>query len=257
MGRIIAIANQKGGVAKTVTSFNLAAGLARAKIKVCVVDMDPQSHMAVYSGINLQNIKTNIFDLFVASPVQLTKELVQGALLPAHGFDLLPGSIKLANAEKYIQYNKERRLEKIISLLPDYDVTIIDCPPSLGFHLVNALTTTTDVIIPIQPEPLALDGIGQLWETIQVVRAELNPALKVLGILPTRVIDNTSLHSQLMKEIYGMFGADMFECYIRQNTAVAESTAAHQPIFDYAPRSSGAEDYSGFVKEVLRRMNLG
>jgi len=255
--RRIAIANQKGGVAKTVTSFNLAAGLAQNGLSVCVVDMDPQSNITVYAGIELSEIKKNIFDLFIAGPLLLDSKYVSSAILEAHGFSIVPGSIKLAKVEKDIQYNKERKLEKILDLLPSFDVIVIDCPPSLGFHFVNALTAATDLIIPIEPEPFAFEGIGQLQETVQEVREELNPELHVLGVLPTRVDLRTALHDQLIKQIYEIFGKDTFESYIRLNTDIAGSTAAHLPVFQYAPRSNGAADYGNFVKEVIRRMDLG
>jgi chromosome partitioning protein len=257
MVRKIAIANQKGGVAKTVTSFNLAAGLARSGLSVCVVDMDPQSNITVYAGIELAEIKRSIFDLFIAGPMVLDAEYVASSILETHGFSLVPGSIKLAKVEKDIQYNKERRLEKILDLLPSFDVIVIDCPPSLGFHFINALTAATDLIIPIEPEPFAFEGIGQLRETIQEIREELNPGLHILGVLPTLVDQRTALHKQLIEELYKIFGRDTFKSYIRLNTDIAGSTAAHLPVYDYAPKSNGAEDYSGFVQEVVRRMNLG
>lgn len=252
--RIIAVANQKGGVGKTVTSFNLAVGLAREGYSVAVADIDPQANATRYAGIELHDIMRNLYDLFVMKPADLSEPMVTASVVKRFDVDFIPGSIKLAKAEKDIDLNRDMRLKSILSFVPHYDIVIVDCPPSLGFHFINGLTAATDVIICIQPEPFGVEGLGQLRETIRDVRSELNPGLKVLGVLPTLVDTQTSLHNGIMEDLYAMFGRDMFGSYIRKNIAVAESTAKRLPIYDHDRKSAGAEDYTALVIEVIGRL---
>ncbi len=256
MSRVIAICNQKGGVAKTVTAVNLAVGLARFQnsASVCLIDMDPQANATSHFGFTPKDIEKSIYDLLIMRSTKLDELAVRGALKESFGVKVLPSSISLAKAEKAIDMAKERRLAAIIPYL-EQSIIIIDCPPSLSFHFINALTAATDLIIPIEPEPFALEGVAQLVETIKDIQAELNPDLRVLGVLPTKVQGNTKLHDGVMHDIIKLFGGDVFASYIRRNVEIAESTATKRPIYDHAPKSIGAEDYANFVAEVLRRLN--
>jgi len=203
-------------------------------------------------GFTPKDVTKSIYDLLVMRPTMLVETEVRDVLKQAFGISLLPSSIRLAKAERGIEMNKERRLSAILPYL-EQAIIIIDCPPSLSFHFINALTAATDLIIPIEPEPFALEGVAQLIETIKEIQAELNPELNVLGVLPTKVQGSTKLHEGVMQDISKTFGADMFP-YIRKNVDVAESTARKRPIYDYAPNSTGSEDYSVFVSEVMRRL---
>jgi len=250
MGRIIAIANQKGGVGKTTTSINLSAALAETGKKVLLIDMDPQGNST--SGLGVQKGQSNtIYDLLVNN--LSVKECIRKNVCPS--LDLIPSTVDLAGAEiemldidrhEFILKRKLRQIEE------DYDFVIIDCPPSLNLLTVNALTTATSVLVPIQCEFYAMEGLTQLLYTIQLVQKKLNPSLRMEGVVFTMFDARTNLSQQVVDSVKEYLKEKVYNTIIPRNVRLAEAPSHGLSIFDYDPRSQGAESYRKLAEEVMR-----
>ena len=249
MGRVISFANQKGGVAKTTTTLNLGVALAEQNLRVLLCDLDPQGNLTMSQGLNPDTIERSMFDVLVHRlPIQ---EVVHHTEV-----DLAVSSIDLAGAELALSsmIGRERALEK--ALLPiqgDYDVILVDTPPSLGLITVNALTASDGVIVPVQCEYLSLRGLVQLEHTLSAIRENLNPRVKIIGILPT-MYDSRSLHVREAVEILEEnFGDLVFKTRIRKTIRYAEAPVKGQSVLLYEPKGQAAEAYRALAEEVLKR----
>jgi chromosome partitioning protein len=250
MAHIIALANQKGGVGKTTTSINLSAALALEGKRVLLVDIDAQGNGTSGSGIDKSTVERDVYDVLVNElPIRET-------ILPADNYDLVPSTMQLSGAEIELatQENRETRLKKALQdVQADYDYIIIDNPPALGLLTVNAFTAADAILIPVQTEFYALEGLGQLLNTIELVRQSFNPDLAVEGVLLTMYDARTNLAKQVATEVRDYFGEQVFETVIPRNVRLSEAPSYGQAIIDYDPRSVGAVVYTALAKEVLAR----
>lgn len=245
-----AVVNQKGGVGKTTTTVNLAAYLATFGKRILLVDNDPQSNATVGVGIDRTTIKNCLYSVLIEglSP----EEAILNS--PIANLDVLPSTPRLAGAEVELvtMAPRETRLKEALEKVkPNYDIIIVDCPPSLSLLTVNALTAAEEVIIPIQCEYYALEGISQLTHTLELVRESLNPDLKIRGIILTMFDSRTVLASQVAEEARKYFGTKVFNTVIPRNIRLAEAPSFGQPIIFYDPGSKGAEAYENLCREVL------
>ena len=250
MARVIAIANQKGGVGKTTTAINLGAYLSRARQRVLIVDLDPQGNTTTGLGINKTELEHDLYDVLIEGrPIdQVILDLNQPnlAVLPAAPV-LAAAEIELVNLPA-----REFRLRQALKSL-DYDYLLIDCPPSLGLLTVNGLVAAESVIIPVQAEFYALEGLSQLLNTIQRVKQGLNPSLDLLGVLVTMHNGRTTLSTQVHSEVRRHFASKVFDTIIPRNVRLAEAPSYGQPISQYDRWSKGAKSYKQLAKEVMRR----
>ena len=252
MRQVIAVLNQKGGVGKTTTAINLGAYLAKAGKSVLIVDFDPQGNATSGLGIDKANLQATIYDaLFNKTGVE---RIVQETTVD--GLFILPANPNLAAAEVELvsQLQREQILKEVLSPL-SYDVILIDCPPSLGLLTLNALTAAQHLLIPVQAEYYALEGLSQLLSTMQRVRAGLNPQLDLLGVLVTMYDGRTSLSDQVYKELQKHFGAKLLDTIIPRNVRLAEAPSHGKPIADHDKWSKGARAYKALSKEILRRIS--
>lgn len=248
---IYAIINQKGGVGKTTTAVNLAACLAQEGKRVLLVDIDPQGNTTSGLGVDRANLDSCIYDLLLGekSPEEVTLE----TRVP--NLDLLPATLDLAGAEIELvsAMSREHRLKKMLEqVAPGYDFILIDSPPSLGLLTVNALTASHAVLIPIQCEYYALEGISQLLHTINLVRRHLNPSLGIAGVLLTMHDPRTNLSQQVIQEVQTHFGPKVFQTIIPRNIRLSEAPSHGLPITLYDAKSKGAEAYQSLAREVIK-----
>ena len=252
MEGVIAITNQKGGVGKTTTSVNLSACLAALGKKVLLLDIDPQGNATSGVGIDKKKIKHCIYDALI-NDVSVKKIIYKSNI---EGLDVIPATIQLAGAEIELvpTLSREVRLKTIIDgVRKNYNFVIIDCPPSLGLLTLNALTAADIVLVPIQCEYYALEGLGQLVNTINLVKKHLNSKLKIRGVLLTMYDNRTNLSYQVAEEVRKYFGEIVFDAIIPRNVRLSEAPSYGESILTYDPRSKGAEVYKLLAEEVIRR----
>lgn len=250
MSRAIAVLNQKGGVGKTTTTINLAAAIAKTGRSVLVVDLDPQANATSGLGVNKAELSGSVYGVLVNG------ELVENTLVQTHvdNVTLLPSTPSLAAAEQELVSveNREKVLKHALSKLV-YDVVLIDCPPSLGLLSVNALAAADSVLVPVQTEFYALEGLGLLMQTIQRVQAGLNPNLKLLGVVMTMVDNRNALNGQVIEEVKKHFGTYVFDTVIPRNVRLAEAPSFGKTVFEHDKWSKGARAYKALAKEVESR----
>jgi len=250
--KIWAVINQKGGVGKTTTTVNLAYYLAKRGKKVLLIDLDPQGNASSGVGVSIRDLKTSLYDCLVASSEPKDSIIAT----PWKNLSLLPASTRLAALDTELPATMRDRvlkLKKTIEKLEEdlFEIILIDAPPSLGLLTVNALVASDAVILPVQAEYYALEGLGQLLETMQIVRTGLNKSLGVMGILITMYDGRTSLGRQVQEQLQTHFAKHLFKTAIPRNIKLAEAPSHGKPIGVYAPNCSGAKAYDALTKEVL------
>lgn len=250
MAQIIALANQKGGVGKTTTSVNLGAALAQAGQRVLLVDIDAQGNATSGSGIDKSELERDSYDVIIdGAPLH-------EVIVPTDNYDLVPATIQLSGAEIELADKKEReyRLKAALATVADdYDFILIDNPPALGLLTVNAFTAADAILIPVQTEFYALEGLGQLLNTIELVRQQFNPDLDIAGILLTMYDGRTNLAKQVAEEVRNYFGDKVYETVIPRTVRLSEAPSYGQAIIDFDPRSVGAQVYTELAQEVLKQ----
>jgi len=256
MGRVIAIANQKGGVGKTTTTVNIAASLAAAEKKVLLIDADPQGNSTSGMGVDRKDIIGTTYDLFTGK--KPFAEIKKNTHFP--WLDVVPAGIDLVGVEIELIHTiaRERVLKKAIALFRDnYDYIFIDCPPSLGLLTVNALTAADAVLIPVQTEYYALEGLSALMNTIKLIKQDLNPELAIEGVLLTMYDSRNNLATQVSQEVRKFFGDKVYTTVIHRNVALSEAPSHGKPVLLYDIRSRGAQSYLELAKEVIHNAKAG
>ncbi len=252
MGKVISIANQKGGVGKTTTAINLAASLAAVEHPTLIIDIDPQSNTTSGLGIDVKTVTNSVYEVMIGSTD--THDTIRTTELDF--LDLVPSHINLVGAEIEMidREDRERILDKAISELREkYDFIIIDCPPSLGLLTINALTASDSIVIPVQCEYFALEGLGQLLNTIKIVRQHLNPDLDIEGVLLTMYDTRTRLSNQVAEEVKRYFDDRVFKSVIARNIRLAEAPSFGKPALLYDSTSTGSKNYLALARELIKK----
>ena len=252
MVKVIAVANQKGGVGKTTTAVNLAACLAKEGRKVLLIDSDPQGNATSGLGFDKRDVKKCIYDALI-NEVPMADTLKHTAY---ENLDVIPATIQLAGAEIELVslMNREGRLKNALERIKhDYDYVIIDCPPSLGLLTINALTAASSVMIPVQCEFYALEGITMLMNTIQLVQRNLNPALKLEGVVMTMFDSRTNLAQDVVEEVKKYFKTKMYKTIVPRNVRLSEAPSHGVPVILYDADSNGAKNHLALAKEIITR----
>lgn len=250
MGKVIAIANQKGGVGKTTTAINLAASLAATEYATLLIDIDPQANCTSGIGLDPKTVDASIYEVLIGEVN--AEHAVESTELPL--LDVVPSHINLVGAEvemidvmerEQILTNAIRRVRR------KYDFVVIDCPPSLGLLTLNSLTAANSVLVPVQAEYFALEGLGQLLNTIKIVRQHLNPELEIEGVLLTMFDTRLRLSNQVAEEVRRYFGEKVFETIVRRNVRISEAPSFGKPVILYDASSRGARNYMALAREIL------
>ena len=251
MGKAIAIFNQKGGVGKTTTNINLAACLAKKGKKILVLDIDPQGNTTSGLGIEKKALKKSSYDLMIEDDINAEDVILKTGV---DNLDIIPANVSLSGAEVELAIirGREKRLKKALNQVKEkYDFIFIDCPPSLGLLTINSLTAVDSVLIPIQCEFYALEGVAQLMNTIEIVRKNLNEKLYVQGVILSMFDGRTNLSVQVVEEVKKYFREKVYKTVIPRNVRLAEAPSYGLPIIEYDPKSRGAEAYREFADEFL------
>jgi chromosome partitioning protein len=247
--KVIALMNQKGGVGKTSSTINIGTGLNQLKNKVLVVDLDPQAHLTYSLGIKAHELEKTVYTL-LKGECQVKEVLIERS-----GIMIIPSSLDLSGAEIELSgiAGREFLLKDALKKLRAFDYVLMDCPPSLSLLTINALTAVKEVYIPLQTEFLALQGMGKLLETVEIVRKRLNKRLRITGVIGTRYDSRKKLNKEVIEKIKEHFGDKLFKTLIRDNISIAEAPSFGKSIFDYKSNSHGAEDYLNLCKEIIER----
>jgi chromosome partitioning protein len=255
MGKVIAFANQKGGVGKTTSAINLAASLAVLEYKVLIIDADPQANATSGIGFDVRNVQTSIYECII-DDIDPRKIILNSEI---EGLDLIPSHIDLVGAEIEMLNlpNREKVMKVVIEKIrDDYDFILIDCSPSLGLITVNSLTAADSIIIPVQCEYFALEGLGKLLNTIKIIQTRLNPELEIEGFLLTMYDSRLNLSNQVMEEVRTHFGDMVFEAIISRNIKLSEAPSYGKPAVLYDASSRGSVNYMDLAREILQKNDL-
>ena len=255
MGKIISIANQKGGVGKTTTAINLSASLAALEFKTLVVDADPQANSTSGLGINPKEVNHSIYECMLshveAKDVIVPTEIDYLYVLPSH-IDLVGAEVEMVN----LDHREEKMRESLLPIKDDFDFIIIDCSPSLGLITINALTSANSVLIPVQCEYFALEGLGKLLNTIKIIQSRLNTQLEIEGILLTMYDVRLNLSNQVVEEVTTHFKQIVFDTIIPRNIKLSESPSYGKPALFYDAESKGAISYLNLAREIIGKNDL-
>lgn len=252
MGKIISLANQKGGVGKTTTSINLAAALAKLGKRVLLVDADPQANTSSGLGVDIQELDSTVYECLINGidphTAILPTSIENLYMIPSH-IDLVGAEIEMLNLEQ-----RENILKRVLNpLKAEYDYILIDCSPSLGLITINALTASDSIIIPVQCEFFALEGIAKLLNTIKIIKSNLNPALRIEGFLLTMYDARLRLSAQVHDEVRRHFGDLVFNTVIARNVRLSEAPSHGMSVLEYDRNSKGAKNYTNLAKELIKR----
>jgi len=250
MAEVYAVGNQKGGAGKTTTTVNLGAFCALAGKRVLVVDLDPQANATTHLGVDRGGLELSIYDVLV-DPAEAVAPVVAGTCV--EGLWALPSDVDLSGAEMELAgvAGRELRLRQVLERVGEFDVVLIDCPPSLGLLTVNALTAADKLIVPVECEFFALEGLAVLTRTVELVRERLNANLEIVAIIPTKFDQRKNLCRDVLEQMRGFFGKQVTKTVVRTNVRLAEAPTQGEPIALFSPSSHGAEDYRALAREIL------